>query len=77
MIKEIEITDHGLLNHFLRIKVDQISEKIFYCLQKYAEGLLKKFMLENNNLVTTPLQVNEKLCKDDENEKVDERIYEA
>lgn len=77
MIKEFEITDHGLFNNYFGIGVDQSSEKIFNCQQKCYEGLLKKFILENNNLVTTPLQVNEKLYKDEDNEKVDERIYEA
>ena len=36
---------------------------------------MNKFILENCNPVTTPLQVNEKLCKDDENEKAYQRIY--
>ena len=32
-------------------------------------------MLENCNLMTTPLQVNEKLCKDDGHNKANEKFY--
>ena len=56
IIKEFGITDFGLLNYFFEIEVDQSSEG--------------SFIYQNNcNLVTIPLQGNEKLCKNNGNEK--------
>lgn len=57
------------------MEVYQSSEGIFICQKKYAEGLLKKFSMENCNPVSIPLQVNEKLRKDDGAELADERVY--
>lgn len=71
MMLAFEMTDLEFLNYFLGIEVHQSSEEIFICQKKYAEVLQKKFMLEKCKSVTTPLQANDKFCKDDGQEKVD------
>ena len=75
--RKFEMTDLELLNYILGIKLTKVLRESSFCRKKYEEGLLKKFMVENCNPITTPLQVNEKLCKDDENEKADQRIYKS
>ena len=73
IMQDFEMTDLELLYYFLGMEVDESLDGIFICQKKYAEVLLKKYMLENCNTATTPLQVNEKLCKDDGHNKANEK----
>lgn len=43
--------------------------------KKYALNLLKRFKLEKCKPVATPLVVNEKLMKDDSEEREDPKLY--
>jgi len=65
MMKTFEMTDLGLMNYFLGIKVKQQEDDIFFSQKKYIEALLKKFKMYDCKPVTTLLVVNEKLQKDD------------
>ena len=49
MMKEFEMTDLGELHHFLGIEVYQSKEGIFISQESYANGILKKFKMENAN----------------------------
>ncbi|KAI5342601.1 hypothetical protein L3X38_010476 [Prunus dulcis] len=60
-----EMTDFGLLYHFLGMGVVRTRSSIFNHQKKNASSLLKKFGLNECKTVTTPLAAIEKLTKDD------------
>ncbi|KAI5344202.1 hypothetical protein L3X38_012079 [Prunus dulcis] len=63
MMRQYEMTDLGLLHHFLGLGVLQTDTCIFLHQKKYAKTLLDKFGLKDCKSVATPLAVNEKLSK--------------
>ncbi|BBH09860.1 multidrug resistance-associated protein 9 [Prunus dulcis] len=65
MMRQYEMTDLGLLHHFLGLGVLQTDSCIFLHQKKYAKTLLDKFGLKDCKSVATPLAVNEKLSKVD------------
>ena len=75
MMQKYEMSDLGLLHHFLRIGIVQEAEGIFIHQKKYAQTLLDKFGLKGCKSVATPLISNEKLIKDDGAEPADSNIY--
>ncbi|XP_050117636.1 uncharacterized mitochondrial protein AtMg00810-like [Malus sylvestris] len=77
MMKRYEMTDLGLLYHFLGIGVIQEASTIFIHQRKYAETLLEKFGLKGCKPVSTPLIANEKLKKDDGSEPADASLYKS
>ena len=58
MKKRYEMSDLGLLHHFLGIEISQEERGVFICQTKYAKDLLEKFKMNECNPVQTPLQVN-------------------
>ncbi|CAL9001534.1 unnamed protein product [Prunus brigantina] len=75
MMRQYEMTDLGLLHHFLCLGVLQTDTCIFLHQKKYAKTLLEKFGLKDCKSVATPLAVNEKLSKVDGSDLVDETLY--
>ena len=75
MMQHYEMTDLGLLHHFLGMGVVQTKKNIFIHQKKYAMKLLEKFGLKGCKSVGTPLAANDRLCKDDGSEAVDESEY--
>ncbi|KAI5355814.1 hypothetical protein L3X38_008709 [Prunus dulcis] len=75
MMKRYEMTDLGLLQHFLGLGVIQAESYIFLHQKKYARTLLDKFGLKDCKAVSTPLAMNEKLSKEDGSEQADEKVY--
>ncbi|BBN68332.1 hypothetical protein Prudu_377S000700, partial [Prunus dulcis] len=75
MMRQYEMTDLGLLHHFLGLGVLQTDSCIFLHQKKYAKTLLDKFGLKDCKSVATPLAVNEKLSKVDGSELADETLY--
>ncbi|CAL8997273.1 unnamed protein product [Prunus brigantina] len=75
MMKKYEMTDLGLLHHFLGLGVIQAESYIFLHQKKYARTLLDKFGFKDCKAVATPLAMNEKLSKEDGSEQADERVY--
>ncbi|BBH07158.1 multidrug resistance-associated protein 9 [Prunus dulcis] len=69
MMKIYEMTDLGLLHHFLGLGVIQAESYIFLHQKKYARTLLDKFGLKDCKAVSTPLAMNEKLSKEDGSEQ--------
>jgi len=57
------------------MEIHQTDDGIFIGQQKYAREVLKKFNMESCKEMSTPLMQNEKLCKDDSSNRVDERLY--
>ncbi|KAI5328948.1 hypothetical protein L3X38_028345 [Prunus dulcis] len=75
MMRQYEMTDLGLLHHFLGLGVLQTDSCIFLHQKKYAKTLLDKFGLKDCKSVATPLAVNEKLSKVDGSELANETLY--
>ncbi|CAL8165494.1 unnamed protein product [Prunus armeniaca] len=72
MMKQYEMTDLGLLHHFLGLGVIQTESYIFLHQKKYAKTLLDRFGFKDCKSIATPLAVNEKLSKQDGSELADE-----
>ncbi|KAM1294329.1 hypothetical protein ACFX13_014692 [Malus domestica] len=77
MMKRYEITDLGLLHHFLGIGLIQEANNIFIHQRKYDETLFERFGLKGCKPVSTPLIVNKKLKKDDGSEPADVSLYKS
>ncbi|KAL4385642.1 hypothetical protein GQ457_15G013260 [Hibiscus cannabinus] len=77
MKKKFEMSDLGLMNYFLGMKVHQGEDEIFISQRKCANDVLKKFKMQNCKPVSTPLVVNEKLSKFDGQRKVDSKEYKS
>ncbi|CAL8138644.1 unnamed protein product [Prunus armeniaca] len=75
MMTKYEMTDLGLLHHFLGMGVIQTESSIFLHQKKYASTLLNKFGLTECKSVTTPLVATEKLAKDDGSGAANEEQY--
>ena len=75
IMKKYEMSDLGLLHHFLGMEIYQDNNGVFICQMKYAEKILKKFRVFGCKSVTTPLVCIEKLMKEDSEKKVDETLY--
>ena len=75
MMQRYEMTDLGLLQHFLGMGVLQNDKSIFIHQSKYANSLLEKFGLADCKPVSIPLAIGEKLRKEDGSELADENLY--
>ena len=75
MKKEFEMPMQGELTFFLGLQVSQSEKGIFITQTKYIKYMLKKFKLEDSNLVSTPMVTGCKLGKDDESLEVDHTMY--
>ncbi|RVW84652.1 Copia protein [Vitis vinifera] len=69
------MTDLRRMTFFLGMEVQQKQNEIFICQQKYAKEILKKFKMGECNPSATPMNQNEKFCKEDGAAKADERLY--
>jgi cell pole-organizing protein PopZ len=75
MMQRYEMTDLGLLHHFLGMGILQTDQGVFIHQSKYAKSLLSKFGLEDCKPVSIPLATGEKLKKVDGSELADEGLY--
>ncbi|CAL2255250.1 unnamed protein product [Prunus armeniaca] len=75
MMMKYEMTDLGLLHHFLGMGVVQTRSNIFIHQRKYASSLLNTFGLNECKTVTTPVAATEKLTKDDGSGATSEKQY--
>lgn len=57
-----QMRELGQLKHFLSLKVDRTKEGIFLCQHKYTKDLPKKFEMLECKAISTPIEVNAKLC---------------
>ena len=69
MAKEFDMTDIGLTSYYLGIKVKQKEDEIFISQESYIKEILKKFNMDDCNPLSTPMEWEIKLFKDDEPEK--------
>ncbi|KAM1223589.1 hypothetical protein ACFX2G_043549 [Malus domestica] len=75
MKDKYEMTDLGVLHHFLGMGVIQTDTSIFIHQRKYASSLLDKFGLKECKPVSIPLITSEKLSKDDGSGAANEEQY--
>ncbi|KAM1357424.1 hypothetical protein ACFX2H_031230 [Malus domestica] len=75
MKRKYEMTDLGLLHHFLGMGIIQSTSSIFIHQKKYASSLLDKFGLKECKPVLTPLVATEKLTTDDGSGAASEELY--
>ncbi|GKE81328.1 hypothetical protein Tco_1551328 [Tanacetum coccineum] len=65
----------GELTFFLGLQVQQKEDGIFINQDKYVAGILKKFDFATVKTVSTPMEANKALIKDEEAEYVDVHLY--
>jgi hypothetical protein len=75
MKNEFEMSLLGGLLFFLDLHICQRNQGIFISQTKYIKEMLKRFGMEDCKLVTTPMQTNFKLRKDDDSKSIDQRQY--
>ncbi|KAK3010231.1 hypothetical protein RJ639_010921 [Escallonia herrerae] len=77
MVKEFDMTDMGLMAYFLGIEVKQGSNEIFISQSKYAAEILKKFAIEDCQLVDIPVECGTKLTKKGAGKPVNPTYYKS
>ncbi|GJS62129.1 retrovirus-related pol polyprotein from transposon TNT 1-94, partial [Tanacetum coccineum] len=75
MMQKYEMSDLGILNHFLGMEIYQDEDGVFICQENYVEKILKIFGMSEFKPKDTPLVVNEKLMKEDGSSKVDDTLH--
>ncbi|CAL9029386.1 unnamed protein product [Prunus brigantina] len=75
MMQRYEMSDLGLLHHFLGMGILQTDQGVFIHQSKYAKSLLVKFGLEDCKPVSIPLPTGERLKKVDGSDLADEGLY--
>ncbi|CAL8152863.1 unnamed protein product [Prunus armeniaca] len=75
MMQRYEMSDLGLLHHFLGMGILQTNQGVFIHQSKYAKSLLVKFGLEDCKPVSIPLPTGERLKKVDGSDLADEGLY--
>lgn len=77
MVKEFEMTDIGLMAHFLGIEVVQSKDGIFISQSSFAKQILEKFKMESCNPVNTPVEIGQELRKNDGEAQVDPTYFKS
>ena len=77
MIREFEMTDIGLMSHFLGIEVVQSEDGIFISQSGYAKEILKRFGMESCNPVNTPVESGIELKKSTNGGNVDPTYFKS
>ncbi|WVZ84198.1 hypothetical protein U9M48_031253 [Paspalum notatum var. saurae] len=75
MAKEFEMSMIGELTFFLGFQIKQLKEGTFIYQEKYTRDLLKRFKMDDCNLIETPMATNAKLEADESGIKVDQTLY--
>lgn len=65
MMKEFYMSDLGKMRYFLGIKVQRLENGIFINQKKYAIDVLKRFRMEDCNVVLNPNVPGFKIAKDE------------
>jgi hypothetical protein len=75
MLREFDMSDLGGMRFFLGIEVLQIANGIYICQRKYALDVLKRFGMEDSNVVCNPIVPGSKLHNDEGGIKVNETYF--
>lgn len=74
-MEKYEMSNMGILKHFLGMEITQMKDGVFISQKIYVEKVLKKFNMFGCKSMSTPLVINEKLIKEDGGKKVDVTLY--
>ncbi|GJR09710.1 zf-CCHC domain-containing protein [Tanacetum coccineum] len=72
---DFEMSMMGELNFFFCLQIKQMEDGIFLNQCKYINEMLKKFGLEDSKPTKTPMSMEIKLTKDDEDDSIDNIKY--
>ncbi|GKF27661.1 putative ribonuclease H-like domain-containing protein [Tanacetum coccineum] len=75
MHKRLLMSSMGELTFFLRLQVKQKDDVIFITQDKYVADILKMFDFATVKTVSTPIETNKALLKNEEAEDVDVHFY--
>ena len=75
MKTKFEMTNLSLMKYFLNIEVEQSSEGIFICQQKYATDNLKGFKMNKCKSADKHVALGTKIIKEDKELSVNPRLY--
>ncbi|GKA85886.1 putative ribonuclease H-like domain-containing protein [Tanacetum coccineum] len=75
MHKKFQMSSMGELTFFLGIQVKQKEDGIFISQDKYVTEILKKFGFTDVKTVSTPMETQKLLLKDEDGEEVDVHLY--
>ncbi|GKB61084.1 putative ribonuclease H-like domain-containing protein [Tanacetum coccineum] len=75
MHEKFQMSSMGELTFFLGIQVKQKRDGIFICQHKYVAEILKKFRFTEVKTVSTPMETQKPLLKDEDGEEVDVHMY--
>jgi hypothetical protein len=75
MLREFDMSDLGGMRFFLGIEVLQTANGIYICQRKYALDVLKRFGMEDSNVVCSPIVPGSKLHNDEGGVKVNETYF--
>ena len=70
-----EMSDLGLLHHYLGIQFKQCDGGIALCQTQYVETLLRRFSLEDCKPIATPMETGLKLSLHDVGDHFDVTLY--
>jgi hypothetical protein len=75
MTKRFEMSMMGELKFFLGFQIKQAKEGTFICQTKYIRDMLKKFDMDKEKLIKTPMPNNGHLDLNEEGKSVDQKVY--
>ncbi|GJX27265.1 putative ribonuclease H-like domain-containing protein [Tanacetum coccineum] len=75
MHEKFQMSSIGELTFFLGLQVKQKNDGIFISQDKYVAKILKKFGFTEVKTVSTPMETQKPLLKDEDGEEVDVHIY--
>ncbi|GJX94085.1 uncharacterized mitochondrial protein-like protein [Tanacetum coccineum] len=75
MHKKFQMSSMGELTFFLGLQVKQKEDEIFISQDKYVTEILKKFGFSDVKTVSTPMETQKPLLKDEDGEEVDVHLY--
>lgn len=75
MQKYFKIYIIGKISYFNSLQVSQKEKGIFISQIKYVKEMLNFFIMDDCNLVSTPMMICCKLSKDDKSPPIDQTMY--
>jgi hypothetical protein len=73
--EEFRVTDMGLLDWYLGMKITQVENEITVSQSLYTENILKKFNMFDSNPSQTPMISGEEQTNDPDQGKADQAVY--